>query len=104
MTTETKARQCACIGPLNCGRTGSPPTIKEGGTVMYGEYHTERACIASDCLAWRWSYKRKTVMTYNGDRLEELKPEEWSGYCGLAGPDKFDTCIETRFDKESQSS
>jgi len=32
-------------------------------------------CIASECMAWRWSRKD----------FRNLPREEWYGYCGLAG-------------------
>ena len=44
-------------------------------------YHSY--CYTDHCMAWRWAKTRGQVD--GAFTVQELPPEEWTGYCGLAG-------------------
>lgn len=41
---------------------------------------TDRHCVGSDCMAWRWHMP--SLVDEDG---KDLPNHEWEGYCGLAG-------------------
>ena len=62
------------------------------GRWCYMTLGTNRSkCLASDCMAWRWSeYTPRVYEKYDTEGAELTdKPEERHGFCGLAGLPKF---------------
>ena len=45
--------------------------------------HASCCCAADECMAWRWAKTRGQVE--GAFTTKELPPEQWTGYCGLAG-------------------
>lgn len=79
MITESAARGKACRAwgaavTLHELRGGPHPVILEVD---------EPKCIGSACMHWRWAHGDPAETTSKGGIL--LPPEQWSGYCGLAG-------------------
>jgi hypothetical protein len=48
-------------------------------------------CLASECMAWRWSeFTPRVYGQYDqGEPEKREKPEERRGFCGIAGQPKF---------------
>lgn len=70
MHTEDEAREKLC------------PHMSSGP--MNDEHVRVSRCMASQCMAWRWS------VSANGEYLYEnlrANPRKQVGYCGLAGKD-----------------
>ncbi len=65
--TVAQATTKECCGPEGCGRLVTSPAEYTAG-------NKTRLCVASECMAWRWS--RANVPTPN---------EELLGWCGIAG-------------------
>ncbi len=42
-------------------------------------------CIASECMAWRWTDWQKEIIAAGGYDQTEKPTEQPMGYCGLAG-------------------
>ena len=78
--TEEEAKKKRCCGPSGCGRhmevVDTPDLQRE-----HAEYasHLESFCIASVCMAWRWSGWSKDESGHDVLPLQ--------GYCVLAGKD-----------------
>lgn len=73
---ESEALTKRCIGPEYCGEKR-----KEG------MFAAARYCIASGCMAWKWKYKSKRILYEEGDSFEDMRKEDWLGYCAF-GTDK----------------
>lgn len=84
MGSETFAQQIHDIQPLPYG-------MGRGGSVSPGSevhtYHQENRCIASGCMAWRWSEIATGWITkMDGSRTAMgFETSNTAGYCGLAG-------------------
>ena len=85
MLTEVEAKKKTCCQPLQIAYIGG----EEGTGVNYAGN-----CIASNCMAWRWSDNAKLWFSKGEMALrEESYPEnsfvlECEGYCGLAGKEE----------------
>lgn len=87
LVTEDEARMKEC-------RVGGQVTMLK--LSEYREHEVTRLipigawphCSASDCMTgWRWGKKEKAVRSPSGTghNMQTLPPEEWLGFCGLAG-------------------
>jgi hypothetical protein len=78
--TEEEAKTKACCGPSYCGKIVDRWREMNRNDESY--LRTNRVCIASACMAWRWEWEK-------GD-MNDQAPEQWRvsttiGYCGVAG-------------------
>ena len=93
---EAKTKWCpyARISSLNEGGDDGPSSNRWLGWISDGEVGSVACCIASTCMAWRWSeaeHARRFVSAFGGAGVNfvtterAIKPDERQGYCGLAG-------------------
>lgn len=86
--TEEQAMKCWC--PFAISRVLREPTGPgEEHVATYrlaGETHPRTGCVASACMAWRWSSDFNVIMERHpeADTPAEIKSYA-HGFCGLAG-------------------
>lgn len=73
IVTEEEAREMRCCEP-GCGEQHR---VKIGGSIVKPKFYVYSNCIASKCMAWRWTGG------YGQDKDGNEYPV--MGYCGKAG-------------------
>ena len=80
LCTEEEARKSRCCGPHGCGHWEYEPMGN-----MAPDEGCLRYCIASQCMAWRWSDE---TIEAGGKDMTDAQHADWkgrrTGFCGLA--------------------
>lgn len=73
--TEDEAKKKRCCGPRGCG-------VESNSDDQPLEWL--RYCVASKCMAWRWSYPPE-MAEYDKIATPNRVARLTAGYCGLGG-------------------
>jgi hypothetical protein len=79
--TEDEAKTKICCGPVLLATAWiNESEIRAKGNLIGSN------CIGSACMAWRWEENTDLMPASQNDPLGGPKPpQDWDGYCGLAG-------------------